>query len=252
MDDLAERSGVTRGDATPPASARRRIVIIGAGFGGLSAAQRLARVAADIIVIDRRNHHLFQPLLYQVATAALSPADIAAPIRGILSRQRNTVVILGTMTGIDVAGRTVLLGDRRVPYDQLVIATGARESYFGHDDWSAVTSGLKSIEDATAMRHRILVAFERAEDSEDEAEQRRLLTFVIIGGGPTGSSWPAPWQSWQRRRSPATFAISTRLPHASCWSRPVLGCYRAFRRIYPRRQPERCRGWAWRYGSASQ
>lgn len=186
MDDLAERSGVTRGDATPPASARRRIVIIGAGFGGLSAAQRLARVAADIIVIDRRNHHLFQPLLYQVATAALSPADIAAPIRGILSRQRNTVVILGTVTGIDVAGRSVLLGDRRVPYDQLVIATGARESYFGHDDWSAVTSGLKSIEDATAMRHRILVAFERAEDSEDEAEQRRLLTFVIIGGGPTG------------------------------------------------------------------
>ena len=161
-------------------------------------------------------------------------------------------MILGTVTGIDVAGRTVLLGDRRVPYDQLVIATGARESYFGHDDWSAVTSGLKSIEDATAMRRRILVAFERAEDSEDEAEQRRLLTFVIIGGGPTGSSWPAPWQSWQRQRSPATFAISTRLPHASCWSRPVLGCYRAFRRIYPRRQPERCRGWAWRYGSASQ
>jgi NADH:ubiquinone reductase (H+-translocating) len=186
MDDLAGRSGVTRGDATPPASARRRIVIIGAGFGGLSAAQRLARVTADIIVIDRRNHHLFQPLLYQVATAALSPADIAAPIRGILSRQPNTIVILGTVTGIDLASRTVLLGDRRVPYDQLVIGTGARESYFGHDEWSAVTSGLKSIEDATAMRRRILVAFERAEDSEDEAEQRRLLTFVIIGGGPTG------------------------------------------------------------------
>ena len=163
-----------------------RIVIVGAGFGGLSAAQRLARVAVDITVIDRRNHHLFQPLLYQVATAALSPADIAAPIREILSRQPNTVVILGTVTGIDLAGRVVLLGARQLPYDQLVIGTGARESYFGHDEWAAVTSGLKSIEDATAMRRRVLVAFERAEDSEDEAERRRLLTFVIIGGGPTG------------------------------------------------------------------
>jgi len=155
MDDLAERSGVTQGGAPAPASVRQRIVIIGAGFGGLSAAQRLARVAADIIVIDRRNHHLFQPLLYQVATAALSPADIAAPIRGILSRQPNTVVILGTVTGIDLAGRTVLLGDRRVSYDQLIIGTGARESYFGHDEWSAVTSGLKSIErrDVDATPH---------------------------------------------------------------------------------------------------
>ena len=156
MDDLAKRSGVTQRDAPPPLSARRpRIVIIGAAFGGLSAAQRLAQVAADIIVIDRRNHHLFQPLLYQVATAALSPADIAAPIRGILSRQPNTVVILGTVTGIDLAGRTVLLGDRRVSYDQLIIGTGARESYFGHDEWSAVTSGLKSIErrDVDATPH---------------------------------------------------------------------------------------------------
>src|SRR5215831_8948302 len=167
MDGPAERLGVARDDAPPAASARRpRIVIIGAGFGGLSAAQRLARVAADITVIDRRNHHLFQPLLYQVATAALSPADIAAPIRGILSRQQNTVVILGTVTGIDVAGRAVLLGGRRVLYDQLVIATGARESYFGHDEWAAVTSGLKSIEDATRMRRRILVAFERAETAK--------------------------------------------------------------------------------------
>src|SRR6201997_3491379 len=137
--------------SSPPETAARRprIVIVGAGFGGLVAAQNLARVAAEIVIIDRRNHHLFQPLLYQVATAALSPADIAAPIRGILSRQPNTVVILGTVTGIDLAGRTVLLGDRRVRYDQLVIGTGARESYFGHDEWSAVTSGLKSIEEAT-------------------------------------------------------------------------------------------------------
>jgi len=163
-----------------------RIVVIGAGFGGLTAALRLASVAVEVTVIDRRNHHLFQPLLYQVATAALSPADIAAPIRGILSRQSNTAVILGTVTGIDTAGRAALVAGRRICYDQLVVATGAREFYFGHDAWAAVTLGLKNIEDATAMRRRILVAFERAEDCADEAERRRLLTFVIIGGGPTG------------------------------------------------------------------
>ncbi len=147
---------------------------------------RLGKVDADVTVIDRRNYHLFQPLLYQVATAALSPADIAAPIRGILARQANTNVILGTVTGIDMAGRAVLIGQRRIPYDQLVIATGARESYFGHDEWAAATLGLKKIDDATTMRRRILVAFERAEDSDDEAERRQLLTFVIVGGGPTG------------------------------------------------------------------
>jgi len=129
---------------------------------------------------------LFQPLLYQVATAALSPADIAAPIRGILARQANASVVLGAVTGIDAEARAVLIGARRIRYDQLIIATGARESYFGHDEWAAVTSGLKKIEDATTMRRRILIAFERAEDSDDEDERRRLLTFVIIGGGPTG------------------------------------------------------------------
>ena len=165
---------------------RPQIVILGAGFGGLTAATRLKRVDADVTVIDRRNHHLFQPLLYQVATAALSPADIAAPIRGILARQANAHVVLGEVTGIDVAGRAVLLGERRVRYDQLVIAAGARESYFGHDEWASVTSGLKTIEEATVMRRRILLAFERAEDSDDPDERRRLLTFVIIGGGPTG------------------------------------------------------------------
>ncbi len=137
-------------------------------------------------VIDRRNYHLFQPLLYQAATAALSPADIAAPIRGILARQANTRVTLGTVTGIDTAERAALIGQRRIPYDQLVIATGARDAYFGHDEWAEVTLGLKKIDDATAMRRRILVAFERAEDCDDETERRRLLTFVIIGGGPTG------------------------------------------------------------------
>ena len=165
---------------------RPRIVIIGAGFGGLSAAIGLKRADADVTLIDRRNHHLFQPLLYQVATAALSPADIAQPIRHILANQRNASVLLGTVTGIDVPRRAVLIGERRIRYDHLVIATGARESYFGHDEWEAVTSGLKTIEDATTMRRRILLAFERAEDTEDENERRRLTTFVIIGGGPTG------------------------------------------------------------------
>jgi NADH dehydrogenase FAD-containing subunit len=187
MDGLVERLEVARPNSPPVVFSRRpRIVVIGAGFGGLSVAMRLARVDADVTVIDRRNYHLFQPLLYQIATAALSPADIAAPIRGILSGQANTEVILGTVTGIDRAGRAVLIGQRRISYDQLVIATGARAAYFGHDDWAMLTSGLKSIEDATTMRRRILVAFERAEDCEDEAERLRLLTFVIIGGGPTG------------------------------------------------------------------
>jgi NADH:ubiquinone reductase (H+-translocating) len=167
-------------------AARPQIVIVGAGFGGLSAAKGLATVSAEITVIDRRNHHLFQPLLYQVATAALSPADIAAPIRGILSRQANARVVLGTVTGVDRAAHAVLIGERRVPYDMLVIATGARDAYFGHDEWRHATCPLKDIEEARAMRRSILLAFERAEDSEDEAERRRLLTFIIIGGGPTG------------------------------------------------------------------
>ena len=165
---------------------RPRVVIVGAGFGGLSAATGLRRAAAEVTVIDRRNHHLFQPLLYQVATAALSPADIAAPIRAVLGRQRNTRVMLGTVAGIDKDGRAVIAGGRRIAYDYLVVATGARDAYFGHDEWRAVTSGLKDIEDARAMRRRILIAFEQAEDSDDAEERRRLMTFVIVGGGPTG------------------------------------------------------------------
>jgi NADH dehydrogenase len=138
MDGLSERLEIGQHEKPVASAPRPRIVIIGAGFGGLSAAVRLGRADADVTVIDRRNYHLFQPLLYQVATAALSPADIAAPIRGILSRQANTDVILGAVTGIDTAGRAVLLRERRIPYDQLVIATGAREAYFGHDEWTAV------------------------------------------------------------------------------------------------------------------
>ena len=163
-----------------------RIVIVGAGFAGLSAAKALARTPAQIIVIDERNYHLFQPLLYQVATAGLSPADIAAPIRGILRRQKDAHVRLGSVTGIDLRGREVILRDRRVPYDYLVVATGARHAYFGHDEWAAVAPGLKKIDDATRVRRKILIALERAEAETNAKERRRLMTFVVVGGGPTG------------------------------------------------------------------
>jgi len=165
---------------------RAHIVIVGGGFGGLTAALALRNVPVRVTLIDRRNYHLFQPLLYQVATAGLSPADIASPIRGILRKQRNTTVLLGKVTGIDVAGKAVLSDERWVTYDQLVIATGARHAYFNHDEWECFAPGLKKIDDATDIRSRILVAFERAENSTDDRERRRLLTFVIVGGGPTG------------------------------------------------------------------
>jgi NADH dehydrogenase FAD-containing subunit len=163
-----------------------RVVIVGAGFAGLSAAKALARAPVDVTLIDRRNYHLFQPLLYQVATAALSPADIASPIRGILRDQKNATVLLGKVTGVDKDARAVLIGERRVPYDYLIVATGARHAYFGRDEWEPFAPGLKKIEDATAIRARVLTAFERAEDETDEAERRRLLTFVVVGAGPTG------------------------------------------------------------------
>ena len=165
---------------------RPRIVIVGAGFGGLSAAHALGGAAADVTVIDRRNYHLFQPLLYQVATAGLSPAQIASPIRAILRRAANVRVVLGKVTGIDKERRVVQLDDRDVPYDQLVLATGARHAYFGHDEWERVAPGLKKIDDATAIRRRILTAFENAESAETQEARRRFLTFVVIGGGPTG------------------------------------------------------------------
>jgi NADH:quinone reductase (non-electrogenic) len=137
-------------------------------------------------VIDRRNYHLFQPLLYQVATAALSPAEIAQPIRSILRRQRNATVLLGRVTGVDTETRAVLIGERRVPYDYLIVATGARHNYFGHDAWEAVAPGLKNIEDATAIRRRILLAFEEAENAAHAEVKAPMLTFAIVGGGPTG------------------------------------------------------------------
>jgi NADH:ubiquinone reductase (H+-translocating) len=168
------------------AQVRRRIVIVGAGFGGLEAAKALRAAAADVIVIDQQNHHCFQPLLYQVATAALSPADVAWPIRRILRKQRNATVLMAEVRGIDTAKKLVQTDSISVPYDFLVLATGATHSYFGHDEWAEVAPGLKRIEDATRIRRRILIAFERAELTSDEAERRRLLTFVIVGAGATG------------------------------------------------------------------
>jgi NADH dehydrogenase len=165
---------------------RPRVVIVGAGFGGLEAAKKLACEPVRVTVLDRTNHHLFQPLLYQVATAALSPADIAAPVRGILSKCRNMEVILAEVQSVDVASKTVKAGELEFTYDYLILATGARHSYFGHPEWEPFAPGLKSLEDAVEIRRRILLAFEYAEKVNDEAAKRAAMTFVIIGGGPTG------------------------------------------------------------------
>ena len=166
--------------------AQPHVVIIGGGFGGLYAARALKRAPVRVTVLDRRNHHLFQPLLYQVAMAALSPGDIASPIRWILRRQRNAHVLLAEAERVDVARRVVVLTDGEIAYDFLIVATGTTHAYFGHDDWREVAPGLKTLEDALDIRHRMLLAFERAERAVDEASRRRLLTFVLIGGGPTG------------------------------------------------------------------
>jgi NADH:quinone reductase (non-electrogenic) len=162
------------------------VVIIGAGFGGLYAARALRHAPVDVTVVDRRNHHLFQPLLYQVATAGLSPGDIAYPIRGVLGRQKNTRVLLAEARTIDLAKRQVVLKDGVLGYDYLILATGASHAYFGHDEWEQHAPGLKTLEDALEIRRRILYAFERAEREGEEARRRELLTFAVVGAGPTG------------------------------------------------------------------
>ncbi|MFN9967537.1 MAG: NAD(P)/FAD-dependent oxidoreductase, partial [Lysobacteraceae bacterium] len=166
---------------------RPRVLILGGGFGGLAAAKALKRAPADVTLVDRTNHHLFQPLLYQVATAGLAAPSIAAPIRHILRGQRNVTVLMGDVVDIDLAQRVVRLGDGgMLGYDQLVVATGATHSYFGRDDWATHAPGLKTLADAQGIRARLLEAFEQAERSTDAAERRALLRFVVIGGGPTG------------------------------------------------------------------
>ena len=190
------------------------MVIVGAGFGGLAAAQALKAAPVDVTMIDKCNHHLFQPLLYQVATAALSPADIAAPIRAILSGNRNTRVLLDRVTGVDAARRQVLLGSgRTVAYDWLILATGARHSYFGRDDWAEHAPGIKTIDDATAVRRKVLLALERAETETDKARRHALLTFVVIGGGPTGVEMAGAIAELARKSVSRDFRSIT--PHCS-------------------------------------
>ncbi len=163
-----------------------RIIIVGAGFGGLAVAQGLRHAQVDITLVDRQNHHLFQPLLYQVATAGLSPADIAWPVRHLMRRQANAQVLMGAVTGVDTARKVVMLEAGPIAYDLLVLATGATHGYFGRDDWAEHAPGLKTLDDATGIRRRILLAFERAEMASNPAEAARLLTVAIVGGGPTG------------------------------------------------------------------
>jgi NADH:ubiquinone reductase (H+-translocating) len=166
---------------------QHRVVIVGGGFGGLYAARALRDANVSVTLIDRHNFHLFQPLLYQVATGALSPGDIAQPLRSIVRRQRNTTVLLGEATGIDPEAHEVRLSDgATVPYDSLIVSTGARHSYFGHDEWAAHAPGLKSIDDATEIRRRILIAFEAAEREADPGRRAEWMTFIVVGGGPTG------------------------------------------------------------------
>ncbi|WP_193336478.1 NAD(P)/FAD-dependent oxidoreductase [Devosia beringensis] len=166
---------------------QHRVVIVGGGFGGLAAAKALNHADVELVVIDRRNHHLFQPLLYQVATAALSPSEIAWPIRHLLRRQKNARVLMATVTGVDTEARAVLLEDgSRERFDTLILATGAHHAYFGNDQWEAFAPGLKTVEDATAIRRKLLLALEAAERETDPQKRRALLTFAIIGAGPTG------------------------------------------------------------------
>jgi len=167
-------------------AAMPRVVIVGAGFGGLHAARALRNAPVQVTVVDRNNHHLFQPLLYQVATGVLSPAEISATIRSVLSKQKNAEVLLAEVTGVDVEAQRVLMHDESLPYDYLILATGAKDSYFGHNDWAAIAPGLKSIVQATTIRRRLLLAFEMAEKETDPQKRQALLTFVLVGAGPTG------------------------------------------------------------------
>jgi NADH dehydrogenase len=169
-----------------PPDERPHVVIVGAGFGGLYAAKALKNASVSVTLVDSRNHHLFQPLLYQVATAALSPSDIAYPIRSVVRRHKNTRVLLATAMAVDVDARKVILRDGEIPYDYLVLATGAGQAYFGHDEWKPLAPGLKSLEDALEIRRRILLVFEKAEREPDAEKRQALMTFMIVGGGPTG------------------------------------------------------------------
>src|SRR6266513_2669860 len=205
MDDAASFARIAEAAAPPPDAdelqpansavrrprKRKRVVIVGGGFAGLAAAHALRHCDVEVVLIDRRNHHIFQPLLYQVATAVLSPSEIAAPIRQLELKQRNLSVLLAEVTGVDVASRTIEascpgVAVRQIAFDYLVVATGMRPSYFGHDEFARFAPGLKSLNDAETIRTKILSAFELAEATDDEKERARQMTFVLVGAGPTG------------------------------------------------------------------
>ena len=214
-------AGVIRGPRTDP----HRVVIVGGGFAGLNAALALKQSPVDITLVDRRNFHLFQPLLYQVATGSLSPANIAYPLRAIVRRQRNCRVILGDVRGFDVAKRKVLLEAGSLEYDTLIVAAGAAHSYFGHPEWERLAPGLKTIEDSTEIRRRMLAAFEAAEREDDPEKRRAWLNFVVVGGGPTGVELAGALaeiarHSLQERLSPHRHGPGRR----SCWSRARTAC----------------------------
>jgi NADH dehydrogenase len=183
---MTTRTGPEKPEIMTTRTDSEKVVIIGGGFGGIAAARALKRAPVRLTIVDRRNHHLFQPLLYQVATAALNPSDIASPIRRILRRQRNASVILGEAVSIDTHKKIVQLADGEVAYDFLIVATGATHSYFGHDEWEGAAPGLKTLEDAVEIRRRVLVAYEAAEREPDPVETAAWMTFVIVGAGPTG------------------------------------------------------------------
>jgi NADH:ubiquinone reductase (H+-translocating) len=189
-----------------PSTARPRVLVVGGGFGGLRVAQSLADAPVDVLLVDRRNHHLFQPLLYQVATAGLSPADIARPIRSVLRGQENATVLLDTVENVDLQGQRVLLtGQGEVAFDWLVLAAGAGHAYFGHDDWAEHAPGLKTVEDALDIRRRVLLAYEAAEYEDDPAQRRQKLTFVVVGGGPTGVEMAGALREVASESIPADF-----------------------------------------------
>jgi NADH:ubiquinone reductase (H+-translocating) len=212
MPQVRTESSIPRANVDPAAREAQppHVVIIGGGFAGLYAAMELGSAPVRVTLVDRANHHLFQPLLYQVATAALNPSDIAQPIRWILRKQKNTNVLLAEVRDIDMASRRVLLTDGELPFDVLIVATGATHSYFGNDAWAAHAPGLKEIGDALAIRHRFLLSFEAAERETDAQSRRAILTFVIVGGGPTGVELAGAMAEISRRAMPTEFrAIDT-------------------------------------------
>ena len=194
-------------------------MIVGAGFGGLQAAKSLAKAPVKVTVIDANNFHLFQPMLYQVATAGLSPADIASPVRQVLQHQSNTEVLMAEVTGVHVDEQRVLMGNQSISYDYLILATGATSNYFGHDEWRKLAPSLKSIDDAIVVRDKVLSAFEAAEREPDEEKRKALLTFVLVGGGPTGVELAGAVAELTHKPLQASSAIFARTRRALSWSK---------------------------------